>query len=566
MKAYQKTQLYKFLSFLDVQKDERLLVCTIPKDASIAEGSRERDFLAEARAFFSLKEEIETCAIDEVASLWDDRLYDVILLRYVLFHRRGFPMDEKKTMGSLARHLAPGGRIVAVEQNRLGLNVLAGDRYDDRAKDKGLLKSELLSAFSYAGLDARIYYPHPLSETMEYIFTDKMGPTDEPLYPAVWEGDPRAGLFDEGNVAAMAAKEGAFFALSNQFICVAGRGEPSEKKNGISLIYRRYLDTRREDFRIAKSLYEIAGSDANTTRVWVLEPVGEASSVHVKGMMENYLRLDSVYKGYTLQIASCSYEKNRLILGRTEGRSLAECLDEALEREFVEECIRFVGQLSDILSTPSRIDVLAGKKREFEFSANEDFNRIFGPLNRNEEEVLSGEFSLPLSPVALSFSEIFIKGRAWILSCYEWLCDFPVPFSYCLYVGLFEYCASEKVVEYENAKRRTEGAASGESFYEKALKSLGISKEMEIIFSRMRGNFISYIEGNMKSRDAILKKCISDGDFLPISECMSAFVDSGGKLPIKDDGAINAAPKGFFEKVFEKLRRWRIFYRKGSSQ
>ena len=147
MKAYQKTQLQKFFLLLGKQKNEKMLIVTCPgKRASLVESNRERDFLVEARAYFADGAEIETWPVDELAYLRDDKIYDLILLRYVLFHQVKFPMDEKKSLKILARHLSPWGRIVVLENNRMGLKTLAGDRYDGTGKERGLLKSELRSA------------------------------------------------------------------------------------------------------------------------------------------------------------------------------------------------------------------------------------------------------------------------------------------------------------------------------------------------------------------------------------------------------------------------------------
>ncbi len=557
MKAWQKTQLNKFFWFLDVRPGEKLLFITCPgKEASLQEVNREREFLVEARAFFG--EEIKTCPVDEVPYIWDDERFDLILLRYVLFHCKDHPLDEKKCLGVLGRHLSETGRLVVVENNRIGLKTLAGDRYDGTGKDAALTRSELLDAFTYAGLFCKLYYPYPLTENINYIFTDAGLAFFGKPSPAVLEGVPRAMLFDEGEAARLAAKEGAYGPLANQFLCI---GQKRPHKELPALVFRQYFDKRKEAFRLTKSLYEAVGTgqqDNKHTKLSVWESIGEAASAHLKEVQSNCLRLDSLYKGYTLQIADCRYEKNRLLFERPSGRSLSELLSDTLERELLDEVLRLVGQLSDILTTPARLSILDGEKRGAAFSDDTAFAEMFGSLSEEEEALLKDEIILPLSLPALSFDFIYTDGRRWTLLGYEWLVDFPVPFSYILYSAITEFCRGEAVRRYEARILFSEDEEKEPGFLRaKMLGRFDITAQKALIFERMKGCFEKYISGDTKSDEAVLSQCISDGTLLPVEEVMSAFVDGEGSIPIDKAEAFEEVPGGFFEKLIAKLKSWK---------
>ena len=161
MKDYQKRGLRYFLNFITGAETKKVLILTLPEDVPEIQQENEQAFLAEAASFFKERQiEQETFPLQDLQSMWDDRYYDCILLRYVLYLQRTRPMDERKTLAILGRHLTPAGRMYVLEHNRLGVRTLAGDRFDGTGKEQGLLYSELSAAVSYAGLHAVFYFPH----------------------------------------------------------------------------------------------------------------------------------------------------------------------------------------------------------------------------------------------------------------------------------------------------------------------------------------------------------------------------------------------------------------------
>ncbi len=563
MKDYQKERLANFLNFITVKKGGKLLVVTLAKeDASVsgAEMEREKEFLAEAKSHFAAHGvQTERLPIDGLQSMWDDKMYDTILLRYVLFHQRNCPMNEKKCLGLLGRHLTQDGKMYALEHNRLGLDILAGDRFDGMGKERGMLRSELAEAFCYAGLSAVFYYPYPCAEDMEYLFSDRRLPQDEVLGTAAYEGIPRMEFFDAAKAASEAGAESIYPSVADSFLCVArqkaneaaaiqknisAKEPPETDKNATaggradSLVFRHYDVRCDKRFRTIRSVNETATGRRTIT----CEAAGDAAASHVKEIYANYSRLEELYKGYTLQIAPCVFEQGRAVRMQFDGETLEQQLDDAVEREAVEEFFGLLQRMSDILTAPTRI--LMTEKRHKPFSEEPRFARMFGELLGKDEELLAKEMVLPLSLIDGRFSDFQIDGKKWTLKEYEWTADFPVPYPYLLYRMIHGYFSSKPW-------RNLEGTLETET-----MRRFGVSKEMEPVFARMEGRFGSYVIGRAMTSERILEQCRKDGTFLPVGELVKAFVDEDGQLPLEESEAFEDVGGGFKEKMMRLFGRF----------
>lgn len=609
MKDYQKERLANLLNFITVKKGGKLLVVTLAKDdalTSVAELEREKEFLIEAKSHFSARGvQAERQPIDGLQSMWDDKMYDTILLRYVLFHQRNCPMNEKKCLRLLGRHLTQDGKIYVLERNRLGLDVLAGDRFDGTGKERGLLRSELIEAFRYAGLSATFYYPYPCAEDMEYLFSDRRLPQDEVLGTAAYEGAPRLEFFNAAQAASEAAAESIYPSVAGAFLCVARRqadgvavffqqrgsekissaidedvivdgrvvketvqkddarqslfiagenvsvgggvtdekemvangsaGKPKLTKRTDSLVFRHYAVRRDKRFRTIKSVNETVDGRRTIT----CEPVGEASVAHTKGIYANFSKLEELYKGYTLQITPCLYENGRAVRLQSEEETLEQQLDDAVEREAVEEFFGLIQRMSDILTAPTRI---MQTEERGAFSDEPRFTRMFGELLGKEEDLLAKETALPISLIDGAFSDFRIEGKKWTLTEYEWAADFPVPYPYVLYRMIHRYFSAKPW-------RDAEGTLETET-----LRRFGISEEMESIFSRMEARFQSYVTGRAMTAERVLEQCRKDGTFLPVGELVSVFVDENGQIPLEESEEFEDVGGGFKEKMMGLLK------------
>lgn len=604
MKDYQKERLNNLLNFITVKRGGKLLIVTLAKDdtsTSLAELEREKEFLVEAKSHFSARGmQAERQPIDGLQSMWDDKMYDTILLRYVLFHQRNCPMNEKKCLRLLGRHLTENGKIYVLEHNRLGLDVLAGDRFDGMGKERGLLRSELAEAFRYAGLSATFYYPYPCAEDMEYLFSDRRLPQDEVLGTAAYEGVPRLEFFNAAQAASEVAAESIYPSVVDSFLCVVRRdggvdslashhyAERRDKrfqttksanetagayqKNDLektssaidrnvavdgriatekkaseseaktkpirlieSLVFRHYDVRRDKRFRMTKSVNETADGRRTIT----CEPVGEAAAAHIKGIYANFSKLEELYKGYTLQITPCLFENGRAVRRQSEEETLEQQLDDAVEREAVEEFFGLIQRMSDILTAPTRI--LQAEKREA-FSDEPRFARMFGELLGKEEDLLAKETALPISLIDGAFSDFRIEGKKWTLTEYEWAVDFPVPYPYLLYRMIHRYFSAKPW-------RDAEGTLEAET-----LRRFGISEEMEPVFARMEGRFQSYVVGRSMTAEKVLEQCRKDGTFLPVGELVSAFVDENGQIPLDESEEFEDVGGGFKEKMLGLLK------------
>ena len=393
MKDYQKRSLRYFLNFVTGAGTKKVLYLTLPQEVPDIQKEQEQAFLTEAAQFFQTRQiQLETFPLSELQSMWDDACYDGILLRYVLYLQRLQPMDERKTLAVLGRHLTPEGRIFILEHNRLGVRTLAGDRFDGTGKEQGLLYSELSAAASYAGLHADFYFPHPYMEGIDYLFSEERLPEEERLAISLEDETPRMELNDERMLLSAAAKGGVFSRMANQILCVAGKQEEEER-----LLFREYPRHRKEWCSLVRSEYRTGEGK----RLIVRQAESGRGQEHAKQIVTSYINMDTLYKGYTLQIAPCRMEKNRILSVQPTGESLESLLDEAIDREWMEGYFRWIKQLMDIMTTPVQIAILDGSAaRKKLFSEDPRFVEYFGGLTPEEDALFDKEPVLPFTPSA----------------------------------------------------------------------------------------------------------------------------------------------------------------------
>ena len=537
MKSYQKDRLSHLLELFSVKSGTSLLIVTLPQHAAPAQRESEVEFLSEARSLFSEKKiTVETYPIDKLQSMWDDRMYDTIILRYVLYYRRGKPMDERKSLGLLARHLNADGTIYILENNRMGVRTLAGDRFDGLDKDKGLIRQELIRAFEYAGLFPMVYYPHPFAEELSFLFSDERLPQKERLLVSVREGTGRVAFFDEASVMSSAVREGLFPSMANQFFCVLKKHQDDKSV----LVYRRY-DIRR-DKKFATITDVMQAKDG--TRTLIRRAASPSSAAHVLRVYDNYQRLSELYKGYTLQIAPSVCDMDRVAMRLSDRTTLEELLDETIDRQANEEFFGLIQRTYDILTSPTRILTDDGRRKQREaFSEDAGFVRAFGSFYGREEELFLDDRVLPLSPINGSFSDYTVEGTRWTLNEYEWVVDFPVPFSYVLFRMLHRFFLEEP-------RRNLDGALMTDTF-----RRFGISEEMERALIRMEGHFAGYVTGRAMTVEKVLDTAKKHGDFLPAGELIADFLDGNGQLSARQEEEYDAVGKDFKSRFIGRLRQ-----------
>lgn len=528
MKDYQRERLEDLLRFIDRSEAERFLVITLPDNLNEIIKNNQKEFLKELRSFYSVRKmQIDEYPIDALQSMWDDRYYDIILLRYVLWTQRKSAVDPGRVLRILSRHLTPGGRIVVLENNGIGIRTLAGDRYDGMYKEKGLRRSELCRAVSFAGLYVSFYYPHPYSEDMEYLFSDARLPAGERLGLSVRETEARMEFYPEEQLALSVAEEKLFPSMANQFLCFITASDIPQ-----ALLYRQYLTHRDRRLAVTKSLFRTAGGRLS----YVYEPVSDAAAPFVKSIYDNFQKLQSLYKGYTLQISPCAYDSGRLIALVEQESSLEEQLDEALREEDTDRFIQLIHRLSDIMTAPTRIasPELKGGVR---FSGDPGFIRIFGDFFGNEEDMLRDELILPISLLDGTFSDFTIKDKRWTLAVCMWTVDFPVPFSFVLYRMLRRY--------FDEASWRDPGQETEKRVYD----YFSITEQMQNLFFRMNEHMEAYLVGRAMTMERIRAQCLAGNEFLPVGEIAKAFLDGDGNLPSSVAREYENADAGFLDKV-----------------
>ena len=187
--------------------------------------------------------------------------YDYITLIGVFEYSQGYigtAQPYVEMLRRIARHLAPGGRIVIAIENRLGLKYWAGctedhvgkyfeglENYPDTRSVRTFSRKELSDIIDQAGeFKTTFYYPYPeilhktaISEYAFYypypdykfpmtIYSDKRLPKKGELRDNFCNFDRnRIQLFNEGKVYDSLTDAGLFQEFSNSFLVIVERKE-----------------------------------------------------------------------------------------------------------------------------------------------------------------------------------------------------------------------------------------------------------------------------------------------------------------------------------------------------
>jgi len=166
--------------------------------------------------------------------------YDLITLIGVLEYGGSYISGEepyKVFLQTVAKHLAPGGKIVVAIENKMGLKYWAGCKEDHIAKYYGGIegyenvtsvrtfsKPEMDELVKEAGFtDVKYFYPYPDYKFANVIYSDDFLPAPGDLTDNLRNFDNERILsFDEAKVFDSVIRDGMFPYYSNSFLVVLG--------------------------------------------------------------------------------------------------------------------------------------------------------------------------------------------------------------------------------------------------------------------------------------------------------------------------------------------------------
>ena len=169
--------------------------------------------------------------------------YDYITLIGVFEYSQGYigtAQPYVEMLRRIARHLAPGGRIVIAIENRLCLKDWAGctedhvgkyfeglENYPDTRSVRTFSRKELSDIIDQAGeFKTTFYYPYPDYKFPMTIYSDKRLPNKGELRDNFCNFDRnRIQLFNEGKVYDSLTDAGLFQEFSNSFLVIVERKE-----------------------------------------------------------------------------------------------------------------------------------------------------------------------------------------------------------------------------------------------------------------------------------------------------------------------------------------------------
>ena len=168
-------------------------------------------------------------------------VYDYITLIGVFEYSQGYIGTEQpyvEMIRRIARHLAPGGRLVIAIENRLGLKYWAGctedhvgkyfeglENYPETKGVRTFSRKELSDIIAQAGdFKTTFYYPYPDYKFPLTIYSDKRLPKKGELKDDFCNFDrARPHLFDEGKVYDSLTDADLFQEFSNSFLVLVER-------------------------------------------------------------------------------------------------------------------------------------------------------------------------------------------------------------------------------------------------------------------------------------------------------------------------------------------------------
>lgn len=475
------------IEWIAIKKGARVLLHTISRNAEIHDRKdrEEEEFLLAVKRIFERRGAVcEIESTDILQSMWDDRRYDVILLNGVLERQKSQNMTEVKVLSLLGRHLLSHGRLYIIEQNRLGIEYLAGYPHNEHrgllapdmdAKGAGYTAGELRHIVKAAGFPVvRFYYPYDNDRETRAIYTKEWSPDGSEGYLVSFTKEKeRLSILDEEDFYQTILNEGLLLHFVNAFLVECRMEESTEPR----LIYAGYADDRKEEFALRTSIYSYSNGNLAVTKT----PLFPAGSAHVSRMYDTFSLLSQYYKGYSLQIAPCAKMENGVGFSYLQGRRLTELIAEKAEAGDEYHTTWLIQRFIDVVSSPEKLSVLDQLLGKVRFSADERFVRIFGTLTDEEEDLIAGEEYLTHTDIVMNFDSVMVKDQTWTIFNYEWCVDFPVPFSYVVYCAVIhQFC------------ERIAHPIDEEMAYH-LLEHFGISKEKRELFLKMREAFVRYI-------------------------------------------------------------------------
>ena len=464
----------------------KVLLLTVSREVDIREREDEDEarFISAARVIFEKKGALVTtlCA-DELQSMWDDRFFDLIVLNGVLERQKRQHMSEDKVLSLLRRHLLPGGRVIAIEHNRLGIAYLSGIPMKKnfglsaptlQKEGGGYTRRRLERIFTESGFaQVNIYYPYENEYHTRAVFSDGWQPTASEEYIRT-DARARLKLMEEERLMATLIEEGAYAPFANTFLVEAYAIPPA--KQPPRLLYAKYTDDRKSMYNLRTGIYVYPSGERAVTKT----PLSQEGMRHITVMQTVYESIAKYYKGYSLQFAPCVKMEEGVGFSFVKGEKLKYHVDREIISGNLRRAIWLIQKFADVVTSPEKLSILERRTQEIRFGDNGGFVNMFGPLSDYEEELLKGEVYLQYTDVDLNFDSVIIEGQTWTIYDYEWCVDFPVPFSYVLFRSLRRY--------FDDAKNR--GIRDDRETY---FIHFGITGEKQAVFTRMERAFLRFI-------------------------------------------------------------------------
>ncbi len=474
------------IEWIALGRKSKVLLVTVSKSADIREREDEEEarFLSAAQAVFEKKGAQTAIAnADELQSMWDDKMFDLIVLSGVLERQKQTYMSEGKVLSLLRRHLLPDGRVVAIEHNAVGISYLSGAPVKKNSSlsapvlcetGSGYTRQQLLHLFAEAGYEAvRVLYPYDNEYHTRFIFSDEWQPNGKETY-LVNHTAHRLRLFDEEMFCRTVVEENVFAPFANAFVVEAYAHAPA--KQPPRLLFAKYSDDRKNAYAIRTAIYAYPSGERAVTKT----PLGDEARGYVSGMQKTFEALSAYYKGYSLQIAPCVKMEDGVGFSYIKGQKLSDLLDGCLASGDLERAGGLMQRFVDVATSPAKLLSLDRKKSQIKFGANADFTRVFGRLMDYEEDLLREEEYLAYTDIDLNFDSVIVEGNTWTVYDYEWCMDFPVPFSYIIWHAVSQYFLGIE-------KRRLK------DYTQDFLLRFGINEQKQAVFARMERMFYRYI-------------------------------------------------------------------------
>ncbi|MDO5702219.1 MAG: class I SAM-dependent methyltransferase, partial [Lachnospiraceae bacterium] len=384
--------------------------------------------------------------------------------------------EAPELLRAAARHLAPGGEVIAAVRNRLGMKYFAGCGDDDTGKyydgiegyggtqgGKSLSKRELEDVCREAGFGRMdFYYPYPDYKFPMSVYSDSRLPKTGELRSNIVNFDmKRLVLFDEAKAYDSLAETDMFPLFSNSFLVILGKDGAPSGENKENILFSKFSNERAAHLSIRTDIAESAG-----VKYVRKAPCSAAASAHTGGLENRYKALEKLYGGTRFAPNRMRTEDGAGIFAFIAGESLEEILD----RKYSESFEAFQETLSDFMSE-------INKTADCSFRQTEEFREVFGDARGLEGTAASHVGNIDM----VAENIIPVSGAEWAVIDYEWTFLVPVPVNYIKWRAVHYYIEG-------NTKRFGLKAAG---LFEKA----GISAAEEEIFASMEEHFQKYIAG-----------------------------------------------------------------------